>query len=179
MSDLKQLLQVPPYATDAEITRTVNQVIKQLIPGYSSPAKNTDWNNLQTPGLYLNSASASNSPALTATDYYCLTIAYANSSDRAQVAIPYDVADTLWIRNFYSSTWNAWTQCGGGGSGMTNPMTTEGDIIYEDATPAPNRLAIGTTGQVLTVVSGLPGWATPSSGGGADEVLLLLSLGMR
>ena len=57
----------------------------------------------------------------------------------------------------------------GGSSAMTwttvlsNPMTTAGDIIYENATPAPARLAIGTTGQVLTVVSGLPAWQTPAS----------------
>ena len=46
----------------------------------------------------------------------------------------------------------------------TGLMTTAGDIIYENATPAAARLAIGTTGQVLTVVSGLPAWSTPSSG---------------
>ena len=44
-----------------------------------------------------------------------------------------------------------------------SPMTTAGDITYEDATPKPNRLAIGSTGQVLTVVSGLPSWQTPAS----------------
>ena len=46
-------------------------------------------------------------------------------------------------------------------SGFTNPMTTKGDIIIEDATPAPARLAIGSTGQVLGVASGLPAWAYP------------------
>jgi hypothetical protein len=48
------------------------------------------------------------------------------------------------------------------GSGFSNPMTTKGDIIFENASPAPDRLAIGTTGQVLTVVSGLPAWAASS-----------------
>ena len=46
-------------------------------------------------------------------------------------------------------------------SGFTNPMTTKGDIIIEDATPAPARLAIGSTGQVLGVASGLPAWSYP------------------
>ena len=51
--------------------------------------------------------------------------------------------------------------------GLTNPMTATGDIIYEAGSPpAPTRLPIGTTGQVLTVASGAPGWATPSGGGG-------------
>ncbi len=45
-----------------------------------------------------------------------------------------------------------------------SPLTTAGDIIYENNTPAPSRLPIGTTGQVLTVVSGLPAWATASTG---------------
>lgn len=44
------------------------------------------------------------------------------------------------------------------GNGLNNPMTTAGDIIYENATPAPARLGIGSTGNVLTVVSGLPAW---------------------
>jgi len=49
--------------------------------------------------------------------------------------------------------------------GMNNPMTTTGDIIYSSSGSTPARLGIGTTGQVLNVASGLPAWATPSSGG--------------
>jgi hypothetical protein len=49
-------------------------------------------------------------------------------------------------------------------SGMTNPMTTTGDTIYSSSGSTPARLGIGTTGQVLTVASGLPSWATASSG---------------
>jgi len=56
-----------------------------------------------------------------------------------------------------------------GGTGQTtataafnalNPMTTVGDIIYEGTGPAAARLPIGTTGQILTVSSGIPSWAT-------------------
>lgn len=43
---------------------------------------------------------------------------------------------------------------------LSNPLTTAGDIIIENATPAIARLPIGTTGQCLTVVGGLPAWAT-------------------
>lgn len=48
--------------------------------------------------------------------------------------------------------------------GMQNPMTTRGDLIYENATPAPARLAAGTSGQYLqTKGSGAdPVWATVS-----------------
>lgn len=46
-----------------------------------------------------------------------------------------------------------------------NPGTTSGDLDYYTSSTAKSRLAIGTTGQVLTVSSGVPSWATPSSGG--------------
>jgi hypothetical protein len=58
-----------------------------------------------------------------------------------------------------------------GGTGTTtaagafnalNPMTTTGDLIYESATNTASRLPVGTTGQVLTVVSGVPAWANPT-----------------
>lgn len=52
-----------------------------------------------------------------------------------------------------------------GTSVLTNPMTTAGDIIKGGTSGAAGRLAIGTTGQVLTVVSGAPAWA--AAGGGA------------
>lgn len=39
-------------------------------------------------------------------------------------------------------------------------ITTTGDLIYSSSGTTASRLAIGTTGQVLTVVSGLPAWVT-------------------
>lgn len=48
--------------------------------------------------------------------------------------------------------------------GMTNPMTTTGDIVYSSSGSTPARLGIGTTGQVLNVASGIPAWTTASSG---------------
>jgi hypothetical protein len=63
---------------------------------------------------------------------------------------------------------------GSGGSGMTNPMTTEGDLIYGGASGAPERLAAGISGQVLQSngSSAPPSWVAPSggSGGGAGLV---------
>jgi len=45
------------------------------------------------------------------------------------------------------------------------PATTLGDLQYASATANTNtRLGIGTTGQVLAVVGGVPSWATPSGG---------------
>jgi hypothetical protein len=41
-------------------------------------------------------------------------------------------------------------------------MTTAGDIIYGGTSGTGTRLAKGTDGQVLTLASGLPSWATPA-----------------
>jgi hypothetical protein len=59
-------------------------------------------------------------------------------------------------------------------SGMTNPMTTTGDVIYSSPGSTPVRLGIGTANQVLRVNSGAtaPEWATPSSGYNPNYVLL-------
>lgn len=54
-----------------------------------------------------------------------------------------------------------------GGGGMTNPMTTAGDLIVGGVSGAPGRLGIGTDTHVLTLVSGAPAWAAPSGGGGS------------
>jgi len=61
---------------------------------------------------------------------------------------------------------------GGGTSGavtVTNSMataiTTAGDLIKGTGSGTFDRLGIGSTGQVLTVSSGAPAWATPASSG--------------
>ena len=55
-------------------------------------------------------------------------------------------------------TGSAWTNLDT--TGMTNPMTTTGDMVYSSSGSTPARLGIGTTGQVLTVAAGIPSWAT-------------------
>lgn len=71
-------------------------------------------------------------------------------------------------------------------SSLTNPMTTRGDIIIENASPAPARLAVGSTGKVLhsdgtdpswqsLVVGDLPAFSNFSTGStpvGADYVVM-------
>ena len=53
-----------------------------------------------------------------------------------------------------------------------NPSTTLGDTDYASATANTNtRLAIGSTGQVLTVAGGVPTWATPAGGGKLLQVV--------
>ena len=53
-----------------------------------------------------------------------------------------------------------------------NPETTLGDISYRSSTANTNtRLAIGSSGQVLTVAGGVPSWATPATGGKVLQVV--------
>ena len=59
-------------------------------------------------------------------------------------------------------TGSAWTNLDT--TGMTNPMTTTGDMVYSSSGSTPARLGIGSTGQVMTVAGGIPSWATASSG---------------
>jgi hypothetical protein len=64
------------------------------------------------------------------------------------------------VQDAVSSTGN-----GGGGGTSSNPMTTLGDIITGGSGGVPSRLGIGTPGEVLSVVSGVPAWTTLSGGG--------------
>jgi len=52
-------------------------------------------------------------------------------------------------------------------AGMTNPMTTLGDMIYGGSSGTPTRLAIGAEGSILTVSSGLPVWVSATVAGRA------------
>jgi hypothetical protein len=54
-------------------------------------------------------------------------------------------------------------------TGMTNPMTTTGDIIYSSPGSTPVRLGIGTANQQLRVNSGAtaPEWFTPAAASSA------------
>jgi len=56
------------------------------------------------------------------------------------------------------------------------PGTTLGDLAYSSATANTNtRLAIGTTGQVLTVAGGVPSWATAPITGRVLQVVQAVS----
>jgi hypothetical protein len=50
-------------------------------------------------------------------------------------------------------------------------LTTTGDIYYASSANTPARLGIGSTGNVLTVASGIPSWAAPA--GGSSTLVLV------
>lgn len=86
-----------------------------------------------------------------------------------------------------SGTWNATTiAIAHGGTGQTSaaaaynalsPMTTTGDLEYESGTNTASRLAIGSTGQVLTVVGGVPAWAPTANALTVTEDVITLVTG--
>lgn len=61
---------------------------------------------------------------------------------------------------------NGGTNATSANAGFNNlsPMTTLGDILYGGSSGAGTRLGIGSTGQILTVASGIPSWAPASTG---------------
>lgn len=77
-----------------------------------------------------------------------------------------------------TSTTGAVTLAGtlGATSGGTSQSTyTTGDILYASASNTLSKLAVGSTGQVLTVSGGVPTWAAAggATGGGSDQVFFL------
>jgi hypothetical protein len=63
--------------------------------------------------------------------------------------------------------------------GLTNPMTTAGDIIYGGTSGTPTRLGIGATSQALVVSGGVPAWSyvySAVSGSGISATNNTLSL---
>ncbi len=64
-----------------------------------------------------------------------------------------------------TGTWQGTTIASGyGGTGFS--FYAKGDLIYASAANVLSKLAVGTDGYVLTLVSGLPVWAAASGGGG-------------
>lgn len=53
------------------------------------------------------------------------------------------------------------TECGGS-SGLTDPMTTRGDLMIRNASNVTDRLAVGSSGKVLKSDGVDPSWQTPT-----------------
>jgi hypothetical protein len=75
-----------------------------------------------------------------------------------------------------SGTWNG-SAIGPiyGGTGLTSYNT--GDTLYASASNVLSALPIGTSGQVLTVVAGIPAWETPATSGTVTSVSVVSTNG--
>lgn len=90
----------------------------------------------------------------------------------ASLTLTADAAGFWWATDTTTlSAWDGatWTDVVSGGGGMTNPMTTAGDVIVGDTGGAPDRIGIGANGDVLTVVAGSPDWAAPTGVSDGDK----------
>ena len=67
---------------------------------------------------------------------------------------------------------NGGTNAGTAAAAFNNlsPLTTTGDLIYEVSAGVAGALAIGSTGNVLTVAGGIPSWAAPATSGTVTSV---------
>lgn len=68
------------------------------------------------------------------------------------------VDGTVPVANDFNSNFTALNQVCGTATSITG--YTAGDLLYASASNALAKLAIGTTGQVLSVVAGAPAWST-------------------
>ena len=67
----------------------------------------------------------------------------------------WDTATSLWYPN---------------AGGFLNPMTATGDMITGGSSGTPQRLAIGSSNQVLTVSGGAPAWVSSTAGAGGSGI---------
>jgi hypothetical protein len=80
------------------------------------------------------------------------------------------------IGTITTGTWNATTIGSAyGGTGFTSYTT--GDLIYTSATNTLSKLGVGTSGQVLTVASGVPTWATSSAATTGKAIAMAMVFG--
>ena len=121
-------------------------------------------------------------PILGAASATSLSLSGQLTSTVATGTAPFVVASTTQVANLnvaLAGNVTGTVAIGNGGTGQTtaanafkalSPLTTAGDIIFENATPTPARLPIGSTGNVLTVSGGLPVWAAPATSGTVTSV---------
>jgi hypothetical protein len=93
------------------------------------------------------------------------------------------IGDTTRPEYIYDQATDTWIPVGIGphshtpaaiGAISNSLTTTTGDMIYAASANTPVRLGIGSTGQVLSVSSGVPAWATPAA---STETWSLLNAG--
>jgi hypothetical protein len=91
-------------------------------------------------------------------------------TDDTNVTLTLGGSPTTALLNATSLTlgWTGTLAVSRGGTNLSSYTT--GDILYASGASTLAKLAIGSTGDVLTVASGLPSWAAPSSGGAGGHV---------
>jgi hypothetical protein len=180
---------VPTNAALGTVTETTSAVL--TLSGWADAT-------IGSPTITVSQATTSTSGYLSATDWNTFNsgggvsgavtsvgpVGASPNADAASIA-----SNVLTLQPFSSSFPGVVTASGGGTSNFlradgawspagtfTSPMTTAGDMIYENATPGPARLPIGSTNQVLTVVAGLPSWQNAGATGVTSVALTAPSI---
>lgn len=103
-------------------------------------------------------------------DNYCTLLSFTDFQNISMFAINVSkksmetVSEYLDINELRSTLGDLLAEGGGSEGGMTNPMTTAGDIIIGGSSGSPTRLAVGSNGKVLTSDGTTVSWETPSTG---------------
>jgi hypothetical protein len=130
------------------------------------------FNNNQTSGaITVNNASGTLVVSVPSGGYTVLTLLTNGTSAGTWDYHFQAPANVSWSTNTFSypgsitsATWNA-TAIGAIYGGTAQTTYTTGDTLYASASNTLSKLAIGSTGQVLTVAGGVPTWAntTPAT----------------
>ncbi len=137
-----------------------------------------------TPGTWVQSASGGTfGGQVQGTDFKATGLAGAASATRLVGAnasshpasgtfvagdIAVDLTGSLWVCTVGGSP-GTWVAVAGG---LSNPMNTVGDLIIGGSSGTPTRLAAGSNGYVLEMVSGSPAWALVTGTGTVTSVAM-------
>ena len=164
-------------------TGTTTPVITLQVPtasatnrGALSAADWTTFNSKQPAGSYLTAVTADAPLSGSGTSASHLVIATANTTTTGAISSTdwntFNGKQAALVSGTNIKTVNGTTLLGSGdlgtityaygGTGQTS--VTTGDLLYGSATNTWSKLGIGTTGQILRVVSGAPAWGTDYTG---------------
>ncbi len=168
--------------TGSVINATSIQV-KLAATAQSGYLSSTDWNtfnNKQGSGSYITALTGdvtASGPGSVAA-----TLAATSNATLVTLSALTTAGSLATVGTITAGTWSATTiALNKGGTGQTtapaafsalSPITTTGDIIYSSSGTTNSRLAIGSTGNVLTVAGGIPSWAPPATSGTVTSVAM-------
>jgi hypothetical protein len=146
------------------------------VNGYLTSTDWTTFNNKQPAGSYLTAVTADAPLSGSGTSGSHLVIATANTTTTGAISSTdwntFNGKQAALVSGTNIKTVNGTTLLGSGdlgtityaygGTGQTT--VTTGDLLYGSATNVWSKLGIGSTGQILRVVSGAPAWGTDYTG---------------
>lgn len=143
------------------------QLGSRLYVNYNNSGGKAGWFINESPtgnGVLINAGNTGSQYGLQIQNYFGGSTFFKVASNGDLFAPTLQASTSSNILYFDTTTGKITYGANSGGSGMANPMTTTGDLIYSNSGSNPARLGIGSTGQVLTVSGGVPSWQNSSSG---------------